>query len=109
MITTFNKIINKLQVLENGHLLSNHELSLLKENFELIWEVAKPSVKQIENKLRGNVRPPVKISKRWAKLHDPQTTYKTQEQAMTELLERLDEFKTPIALGILNRILKNDF
>lgn len=109
MITTFNKIINKLQVLENGHLLSNKELELLKENFELIWTTSRPSIKQIENKLRGNVRPPVKISKRWAKLHDPQTTYKTQEQAMTELLERLDEFKTPIALAILNRILKNQF
>ena len=109
MITTFNKIIDKLKVLENGHRLSNRELELLKENFELIWSTARPSIKQIENKLRGNVRPPVKISKRWAKLHDPQTDYKRQELAMIELLDRLDEFKTPIALGILNRILKNDF
>ena len=109
MIATFNKIIDKLKLLENGHRLSNKELELLKENFELIWTTSRPSIKQIENKLRGNVRPPVKISKRWAKLHDPQTDYKRQEAAMIELLDRLDEFKTPIALGILNRILKNDF
>ena len=109
MIASFNKIIDKLKLLENGHRLSNKELELLKENFELIWTTSRPSIKQIENKLRGNVRPPVKISKRWAKLHDPQTDYKRQEAAMIELLDRLDEFKTPIALGILNRILKNDF
>ena len=109
MITTFNKIIDKLQVLENGHLLSNKELELLKENFELIWTTAQPSVKQIENKLRGNVRPKPKISKRWETLHNPEKLYDAQVEALEQLYERLQFDKnvnTFTYLRIINLCLK---
>ena len=109
MIAIFNKLIDRLGVLEYGERLSNDELKLLKENFELVWTVAQPTIPQIENKLRGNVRQKPKISKRWETLHNPEKLYDAQVEALEQLYERLQFDKnvnTFTYLRIINLCLK---